>query len=97
MRSPAGDVYLFENNVLKLHWLERDNGKKSEVFVRYKNDRVDFRQRFQDILEQANCKRIVYHKKGLRMEIWSAQKGHLIVERKKTSGIKEVCGVGYLV
>ena len=78
LRSPAGDVYLFENNVLKQHWRERDNGKKSEVFVRYKNGRVDFRQRFQDILEQVNSIRTVYHKKGLRMEIWSAQTGHLL-------------------
>ena len=78
LRSESGDVYLFENNVLKQEWKEDKNGKKSEEFIRYKNGRADFSQRFQDILEQMNSKRIVYHKKGLRMEIWSAKTGHLM-------------------
>ena len=78
LRSESGDVYLFENNVLKQEWKEDKNGKKSEEFIRYKNGRADFSQRFQDILEQENSKRIVYHKKGLRMEIWSAQTGYLL-------------------
>ena len=78
LRSESGDVYLFENNVLKQEWKEDKNGKKSEEFIRYKNGRADFSQRFQDILKQENSKRIVYHKKGLRMEIWSAQTGHLL-------------------
>ena len=78
LRSDTGYVYLFENNVLKQEWKENKNGKKSEVFIRYKNGRADFSQRFQDISEQVNSKRIVYHKKGLRMEIWSAKTGHLL-------------------
>ena len=78
LRSETGDVYLFENNVLKQQWKEDKSGKKSEEFIRYTNGRVDFSQRFEYILEQMNSKRIVYHKKGLRMEIWSAQTGHLL-------------------
>ena len=78
LRSETGDVYLFENNVLKQYWKEDQKGKKSDEFIRYKNGRVDFSQRFEYILEQMNSKRFVYHKKGLRMEIWSAQTGHLL-------------------
>ena len=78
LRSETGDVYLFENNVLKQEWKEDENGKKSEEFIRYKNGRADFSQRFEYILEQMNSKRFVYHKKGLRMEIWSVQTGHLL-------------------
>ena len=65
-------IYLYENNVLKQKWKENKKGMKSDEFIAYKNGRVDFRQRFQDILEQIDSKRTVYHKKGLRMEIWSA-------------------------
>ena len=63
LRSEYGDVYLFENNVLKQEWKEDKNGKKSEEFIRYKNGRADFSQKFEYILEQMNSKRIVYHKK----------------------------------
>ena len=78
LRSPYGDVLLYENNVLKQYWKENNKGMKSEDFVRFKNGRADFSQRFEYILEQMNSKRFVYHKKGLRMEIWSAQTGHLL-------------------
>ena len=78
LRSPYGYVLLYENNVLKQYWKENEKGMKSEDFVRYKNGRVDFIQRFEYILEQMNRKQIVNHKKGLRMEIWSAQTGHLL-------------------
>ena len=54
LRSPYGDVLLYENNVLKQYWKENKKGMKSEDFVRYKNGRVDYIQRFQDILEQTN-------------------------------------------
>ena len=78
LRSVTGEVYLYENNVLKQEWQEDQNGKKSEWFFRYKNGRVDFCQRFQDILEQMNSIRYVSHKKRMRMEIWSAKTGHLL-------------------
>ena len=78
VRSQKGDVYLYENNILKQQWQENHQGKRSEEFIAYKNGRVHFRQRFEYILEQMNSKRFVYHKKGLRMEIWSAQTGHLL-------------------
>ena len=78
LRSETGDTYLFENNVLKQEWKEGDNSQISEEFIVYKNGRADFSQRFHYIFAQMNSKRFVYHKKGLRMEIWSAQTGHLL-------------------
>ena len=62
---------------MKQKWQENEKGEKSDEFIVYKNGRIYFRQRFQDILEQVNSTRIVNHKKGLRMEIWSAKTGHL--------------------
>ena len=78
LRSQIGDVFLYENSVLKQHWKENDRGKKSEEFVAYKNGRVDFRQRFDDIMEQTDFHRIINHNKGLRMEITSLRTGLLI-------------------
>ena len=37
LRSETGEVYLYENNVLKQEWKEDQNGNKSEWFFRYKN------------------------------------------------------------
>ena len=96
LRSEYGEVYLFENNVLKQEWKEDKNGKKSEEFIRYKNGRADFSQKFEYILEQMNSKRIVYHKKGLRMEIWSAQTGHLLYHGESNERrMKEGWGIEY--
>ena len=96
LRSETGDVYLFENNVLKQEWREDKNGNKSEEFIRYKNGRADFSQRFQDILEQDNSKRFVYHKNGLRMEIWSAKTGHLLYHGEyNEERMREGWGVEY--
>ena len=64
--------------MLKQHWQEKTKGVKSDEFVAYQNGRVRFRQRFQDIVDHKNNNRIAYHRKGLRMEIWSAKTGHLI-------------------
>ena len=69
---------MYENNVLKQKWKENDQGKRSEEFMAYKNGRVDFRQRFQDILEQTNFYRIIYNKKVQRMEITSSITGNLM-------------------
>ena len=77
-RSETGNVYLFDNNVLKQEWKEDKNKKKSKEYIVYKNGRVYFSQRFQDILDHKDRSRVVYHKKGLRMEIWSARTGHLL-------------------
>ena len=96
LRSETGDVYLFENNVLLQEWKEDKNGKKSDEFIRYNNGRVHFSQRFQDIFEQVNSKRIVYHKKGLRMEIWSAKTGHLMYHGEyNEKRMKEGWGIEY--
>ena len=87
---------MYENNVLKQEWKEDKNGKKSEEFVRYKNGRADFSQRFEYILEQMNSKRFVYHKKGLRMEIWSAKTGHLLYHGEYNERrMKEGWGIEY--
>ena len=71
-------MFLYENNVLKQHWKENERGKKSGEFIAYKNGRVDFRQRFDDITEQTDFHRIINHNKGLRMEITSLRTGLLI-------------------
>ena len=78
LRSETGDIYLYENNVLKQQWKENKKGMKSDEFIAYKNGRVDFRQRFQDIFEQKDYYRITNYKKGPCMEIWSTRTGHLI-------------------
>ena len=78
LRSVTGSVYLYENNVLKQQWKEVTEGVKSDEFIRYKNGRVDFRQRFQDVTQQTNFYKIFNHRKGLRMEIWSAKTIHLM-------------------
>ena len=96
LHCETGDAFLYESNVLKQYWRESENGMKSEEFIRYKNGRVDFSQRFQDILEQMNSKRIVYHKKGLRMEIWSAKTGHLLYHGKYNERqMREGWGIEY--
>ena len=96
LRSETGDVYLFENNVLKQEWKEDQNGKKLGEFIRYKRGRADFSQRFEYILEQVNSKRIVYHKKGLRMEIWSVKTGHLLYHGESNERrMKEGWGIEY--
>ena len=96
LRSETGDVYLYENNVLLQEWKEGKNGKKSEEFIRYKNGRADFSQRFEYIEEQENSKRFVYHKKGLRMEIWSAKTGHLLYHGEYNERrMKEGWGIEY--
>ena len=77
MRSPTGDVFLYENNVLKQQWEENEKGERSYEFVAYKNGRADFRQRFEDITEQKDYYKIVNHRKGLRMEITSFKTGQV--------------------
>ena len=97
LRSVTGEVFLFENNVLKQEWKEdQKNGNKTEEFIRYKNGRADFSQRFEYIEEQMNSKRFVYHKKGLRMEIWSAKTGHLLYHGESNERrMKEGWGIEY--
>ena len=96
LRSENGDVYLYENNVLLQEWKEDKDGEKLDEFVRYKNGRADFSQRFEYIEEQENSKRIVYHKKGLRMEIWSAQTDRLLYHGEYNERrMKEGWGIEY--
>ena len=96
LRSETGCVYLYENNVLKQEWKEDRNGNKSEEFIRYKNGRTHFSQRFLDILQQITSKRTVSHKRGLRMEFWSAKTGHLLFHGEYNERrMKEGWGIEY--
>ena len=96
LRSQTGDVFLYENNVLKQKWKENEKGVKSDEFIVYKNGRVDFRQRFEDILDQGDSKRIINHKKGNRMEIWSSKTGELMYHGKFNDNFeKEGWGIEY--
>ena len=51
--------------------------KQSEEYIRHKNGQADFTQRFECMVELRNNKCIVYHKKGLEIEICSAKTDHL--------------------
>ena len=96
LRSPTGDVFLDENNVLKQKWKENEKGVKSDEFIVYKNGRADFRQRFEDILDQGDFKRIINHKKGNRMEIRSSKTGQLMYHGKFNDNFeKEGWGIEY--
>ena len=78
LRSPAGDVFLYEDSVLKRHWKKNDQLVCSKLVTTYTRGRIDFCQRFQDILNQADLHRLVNHKRGLRMEICSIKTGYLM-------------------
>ena len=82
LHSEKGDMLLFENNILKQKWKEDNNGIKSDEFIAYKNGRVDFRQKFEDIYQQRDFCCFINHEQGLRMEIRSAKTGHLMYHGK---------------
>ena len=52
-------------------------GKQSEEYIRHKYGRAELSQRFECMVELMNNKCIVYHKKGLEIEIRSAKTCHL--------------------
>ena len=78
MRSDSGDTYLYNSGILKMHWKEDDKGSRVGGFTVYDKGKVDFVQRFKDILEQQDFNRIVNHLRGLRMEITSKDTGFKI-------------------
>ena len=82
LRSPDGNVFLYENNVLKQQWVEKEEGEFSGEFTVYVNGRVDFRQQFEDILMKKNFRRIKNHAKELRLEIVSEDTGKLLYHGK---------------
>ena len=51
--------------------------KQSEEYIRHKHGRAEFSQRLECMVELRNNKCIVYHKKGLEIEICSAKTDHL--------------------
>lgn len=78
MRSDLGDTYLYNSGILKMHWKEDEKGSRVGGFTVYDKGKVDFVQKFKDILEQQDFNRIVNHKRGLRMEITSKDTDHKI-------------------
>lgn len=78
LRAPNGLLFLYENNILKQEWKEDRKGIKSKEFIRYKNGRMDFQERFADLYEGKYFNRIVYGRKGLCMEILLKETGKLV-------------------
>ena len=62
---------------MQQEWKEDKKENKSEEYIRHKNGRAELSQRFECMVELRNNKCIVYHKKGLEIEICSAKTDHL--------------------
>ena len=62
---------------MQQEWKEDKKENKSEEYIRYNHGRAEFSQRFECMVELRNSKCIVYHKKGLEIEICSAKTYHL--------------------
>ena len=71
-------MYLYKNSILKLHWKENERGVRVGLVTKYRRGQVEYCERFEDIWENKDCHRILNAKKGLRMEIWSAETQKLI-------------------
>ena len=62
---------------MQQEWKEDKKENKSEEYNWHKQGQADFSQRFKCMGELRNVKCIVYHKKGLEIEIRSAKTDHL--------------------
>ena len=62
---------------MQQEWKEDKKENKSEEYIRHNHGRAEFSQRFECMVELRNSKCIVYHKKGLEIEICSAKTDHL--------------------
>ena len=62
---------------MQQEWKEDKKDNKSEEYIRHKHGRAEFSQRFECMVELRNNKCIVYHKKGIEIEICSAKTDHL--------------------
>ena len=62
---------------MQQEWKVDKKENKSEEYIRHKYGRADSSQRFECMVELRNNKCIVYHKKGLEIEICSAKTDHL--------------------
>ena len=62
---------------MQQEWKEDKKENKSEEYIRHKYGRAELSQRFECMVELRNNKCIVYHKKGLEIEICLAKTGHL--------------------
>ena len=62
---------------MQQEWKEDKKENKLEEYIQHKHGRAEFSQRFECMVELRNNKCIVYHKKGLEIEICSAKTDHL--------------------
>ena len=60
--------------------------KQSEEYIRHKHGRAEFSQRLECMVELRNNKCIVYHKKGLEIEICSAKRIICSITENATKG-----------
>ena len=78
---------------------ERKDDKKEnklEEYIRHKNGRAELSQRFECMVDLKNNKCIVYHKKGIEIEICSAKTDHLQYHGKfNERQIKASWGIEY--
>ena len=81
---------------MQQEWKEDKKENKSEEYIRHKYGRAELSQRFECIVELRNNKCIVYHKKGLEIEICSAKTDHLLYHGEfNERQIKESWGIEY--
>ena len=81
---------------MEQEWKEDKKENKLEEYIRHKYGRAELSQRFECIVELRNNKCIVYHKKGLEIEICSAKTDHLLYHGEfNERQIKESWGIEY--
>lgn len=71
-------VSLFHNGILKMNYMEDDDGTREGDFTVFENGRVSFVQSFDEIYDQRNFNRICNHMNGERLEIISHETDKLI-------------------
>ena len=62
---------------MQQEWKKDKKENKLEEHIRHKHGRAELSQRFEGMVELRNNKCIVYHKKGIEIEICSAKTDHL--------------------
>ena len=62
---------------MQQEWKEDKKENKLEEYIRHKHGRAELSQRFECMVDLKNNKCIVYHKKGIEIEICLAKTGHL--------------------
>ena len=89
-------VSLFHNGILKMNYMEDDEGAQVGDFTVFENGRVSFVQSFDEILDQRNFNRICNHLKGERLEIISHDTDKIIYHGEFNSELhREGWGIMY--